>query len=476
MTDLRPTRLALAATLVVALLFPGAALAADPTPGPSPVPGSPPAPPVATLAGGGIVGGSGPVWFVPTATDGHAGLWVVAGDVDRTVGLQVDPGPAGWHFTSGVINGRSVGFSFSWDAGAPDAVVAIVALDADGQASAPTYLQLVSVAAPPLVGDAALDAPAIPVGFTPTLSWRDNDGRGQGIARRTVSGEYAAPTSAGCPTEGWAPAPESVALDELWLATDDPAAPPGAREVPGPAVTARLPLPGLPAGCHRFRVEVTDALGQTAEAVSPVLLVEPPPAPAATRRPTWTGKLNLFRSSAFVTQATSTWCIAAAALMMTNLALGRAERSAAAQATFITWAQKYDGLSGTVGTNAFGWTAILDRWSGADYEALYPTSFEAAVRIAAARIARTHKPVGIIVGGGTHAWVLHGIVAPADPAKGRTTVRAVYVSGPLYSSRSRGYDPAPNTRLSVSQLRRSWRPLSAGYDRAGRWVLVAPVR
>ena len=473
-----PARLALVGALVAALLFPGAALGADPAPDPSPSPGPPPASPVLTLTGGGIVGGSGPAWFVPTATDGQASIGVVARDADRTVGFQVDPVPAGWHLPSGVVNGWTLGFSFSWDAGAPDADVAIVALDADGQASAPAYLHLVSVAAPPHVGDAALDGPAIPVGFTPALSWRESAGRGPGITRRAVSAEHAAMTPAGCPTEGWAPDAGTIALEALSLHTDDPAAAPAAREVPGPAVTARLPLPGLTAGCHRFRVVVIDALGQAADAVSPVLLVSPRPASAPTPapRPTWTGRLNLFRPAAFVTQATPSWCIAAAALMMTNLALGRAERSTAAQATFITWAQKYDGLPGTVGTNAFGWTAILDRWSGADYEALYPASFEAALRIAAVRIARTGKPVGIIVGGGTHAWVLHGIVAPADPAKRRTTISAVYVSGPLYSPRRRGHDPAPNTRLSVSQLRRFWRPLGAGYDNAGQWVLVAPVR
>jgi hypothetical protein len=473
-----PARLALVVALVATLLLPGAAIAADPAADPSPSPGPLPAPPALTLTGGGIVAGSGAAWFIPTATDGQASLGVDAGDAGRTVGFQVDPVPAGWHLASGVINGRTVGFSFSWDAGAPDAVVAIAALDADGQASARAYLQLVSVAAPPLVGDAALDAPAIPVGFTPDLTWRESDGRGQGIARRVVSGEHAAPTLAGCPTEGWAPDADTVALDALALLTDDPAAPPAAREVPDPAVTARLPLPGLPAGCHRFRIQVIDALGQTADAVSPVLLVGPspaPPSPPSPPSPAWSGKLDLFRSAAHVTQATSTWCIAAAALMMTNLALGRADRSAAIQAAFIAWAQKYDGLSGTVGTNAFGWTAILDRWSGADYEALYFGSFEAALRTAAVRIARTGKPVGIIVDGGKHAWVLHGFVAPANPARRPTTVRAVFVSGPLYSRRSRGYDPRPDTRLSLSDLRRFWRPLGAGYDNAGRWVLIAPV-
>jgi hypothetical protein len=465
-------RLALLAALVVTLLLPGAALAADPAP--SPAPGPSPATPILGLTGGGIVGGSGPAWLVPTVTDGQASLWVAAGagDGGRTVGFRVDPVPAGWHFASGNVIGRAVGLSFGWDAGAPDAVVGVVALDADGQASAPAHLQLVPFATAPLVGDADFDGPAVPVGFTPTLTWRESDGRGQGIASRAVSGEHASPTPAGCPTEGWTPDGEAIALDVLSLLTDDPAAAAAGHAVPGPAVTAQLPLPGLTAGCHRFRIEVVDALGQTAEAASPVLLVEPPSPPA----PPWNGKLDLFRPLAFVAQATSTWCVAAAALMMKNLVLGRADRSAASQKALISWAQRYDGIAETVGTNAVGWAAVLDRWSGADYEPLYLKSFEDALWTAAARIARTGKPVGIIVGGGTHAWVLHGFVAPANPALGPTTISDVFVSGPLYAPRGRSYDPAPDTRLSVSELRRAWRALGAGYDNAGTWVVVAPIR
>ena len=475
-----PARLALVVALVATLLLPGATLAADPALDPSPLPGPPPATPIVTLTGGGIIAGSGSVWFVQTATDGQASLEVTSGDSDRTVGLRVDPVPAGWHLAAGVVNGSAAGFSFGWDAGAPDGVVAIVALDAGGQASAPAYLQLVSVATPPLVGDAAIDAPAVPVGFTPTLSWRENDGRGQGIVGRVVYAERASPTAAGCPTEGWAPDEDAIALDALSLLTDDQGAPFTAREVPDPAVTRLLPLPQLPVGCHRFRVEVIDAFGQTASAISPALLVEPLSAPLADPSspppPAWSGKLDLFRPLAHVIQATSTWCVAAAALMMTNLVLGRADRSAAIQAAFISWAQKYDGLSGTVGSNAFGWTAILDRWSGADYEVIYLKTFEAALGVAAERIARTGKPIGIIVDGGKHAWVLHGIVAAGDPAKGPTTVSAVFVSGPLNSGRRRMHDPPPDSRLSVTAFRRSWRALGAGYSKAGQWVLVAPVR
>jgi len=134
------------------------------------------------------------------------------------------------------------------------------------------------------------------------------------------------------------------------------------------------------------------------------------------------------------------------------------------------------GPAWLVPTVTDGWAAVLDRWSGADYEPLYLKSFEDALWTAAARIARTGKPVGIIVGGGTHAWVLHGFVAPANPALGPTTISAVFVSGPLYAPRGRSYDPAPDTRLSVSELRRAWRALGAGYDNAGTWVVVAPIR
>ena len=104
---------------------------------------------------------------------------------------------------------------------------------------------------------------------------------------------------------------------------------------------------------------MTNAFGQTANTVSPALLVEslsaPLSAPSSPPPATWSGKIDLFRPMAYVIQATSSWCIPAAALMMTNLALGRADRSATIQEAFIAWAQKYDGLTSTVGTNAYGW-------------------------------------------------------------------------------------------------------------------------
>jgi hypothetical protein len=468
-------RLAFVAAMLAALLVPGSALAADPVPDQAPVFGPPVATPVVSLTGGGIAPGSGPAWFVPTATAGQASLEIAAGDADQPAGYQVDAFPAGWSWSFGESLGAGVILNINWDAGAPDALVTIEAWDVDGNVSAPAYLQLVSVAAPMLVGDVAWGSPEVPAGSAPTLSWREGDGRGQGIAGRIVSGEHAAPVAGGCPTEGWAPDADTIALDALSLFSFAPSAVPVAQEVPDPAITAQLPLRGLSAGCHRFRVEIVDTLGQTAAAVSPALLVEPAGAASLTPTP-WGGVLDLFRPSAFVTQATSTWCVAAAALMMTNLVLGRADRSAVIQSSFITLAQKYDGLSSTVGTNAVGWAAVLSRRSGVRYEALFLDSFADALQVAAARMSRTGKPVGIIVNGGTHAWVLHGVVAQTDPSREPTTVSAVFVSGPLYSPGGGSYDPPPDVRLSVRDLQRVWRPLGPGYDNAGTWVVVAPVQ
>jgi hypothetical protein len=484
-TRAAPARLALVAALVVGLLLPGTALGADPAPEPV----LPPAAPTLTVSGGGIAGGLGAELYVPTDADGQASLTVSAAD-DRTTGYQVDPLPPGWFLASGLVEGRQVGFSLGWAAGAPDAVITVVAVGADGQTSMPSDIRLVSIGAPPVVGDVVIDAPsdtaakpasiataAIPLGGVAALTWREREDRA--TTTRVVTGEHVAPTTAGCPTDGWRPDGAEVALSGLSLVPDDPTSPPIGKEVVGPAVTARLPLPGLAAGCHRFQVVVTDPLGRTASEESGVLLVGSLPAPQSVVRPpsrTWTGVLNLFRASAFVFQATPTWCVAAAALMMANLASGRADRSAETQRAYMTWAQERDGLQGTVGTNAVGWEAMLDRWSGTDYEALYLPSFEIALRTAAVRMARTRKPVGVIVSGGTHAWVLHGFRAQTDPAAGPATITAVYASGPLGSRQRRGRDPAPNARLTIPELRRQWRALGSGYANAGKWVIVAPVK
>ena len=64
---------------------------------------------------------------------------------------------------------------------------------------------------------------------------------------------------------------------------------------------------------------------------------------------------------------------------------------------------------------------------------------------------------------GDHAWVMSGFQATADPAIASDfTVTAVYVEGPLYPAhQSAGYDMAPDTRLTLSQLRHFFRRYDA---------------
>jgi hypothetical protein len=67
----------------------------------------------------------------------------------------------------------------------------------------------------------------------------------------------------------------------------------------------------------------------------------------------------------------------------------------------------------------------------------------------------TGHPVGLLVNTGSHAWVLSGFSATADPALTNDfTVTAVYVEGPLFpKQQAGGYDMAPDTRLSMARLR-----------------------
>ena len=68
-----------------------------------------------------------------------------------------------------------------------------------------------------------------------------------------------------------------------------------------------------------------------------------------------------------------------------------------------------------------------------------------------------------------------GFEATADPAFDPSfTVTAVYVSGPLYPrEEENGYDPAPDTRLTVSDLGLYFTPVS--WKAQLTWEFVAPV-
>jgi hypothetical protein len=178
-----------------------------------------------------------------------------------------------------------------------------------------------------------------------------------------------------------------------------------------------------------------------------------------------------------VTQKTFQWCVAASVQMMVNLVRHHSDRTAATQRTMIRYAQRWDngpyGAEG--GTDVTGWITALRHFGAGKYRAVGANSPERALRIAATAMRQTGRPAGILVMEGRHAWVLHGFESRTDPqVDRRAVIRAVRISGPLYPiQQTNGYDPRPNTRLTVRALERYFQPSIVG-SLAGKYVVVIP--
>jgi hypothetical protein len=224
--------------------------------------------------------------------------------------------------------------------------------------------------------------------------------------------------------------------------------------------------------CYRYQLVLQDAAGFRSELTSGALF-------AAPALPAWTGTLDLYRPSAFASQSTNTWCVAASSQMMLNMSLGLNDSSSAAQSTYIVYGQANDGGSYPAGTNPAGWAAILNRYGGATYSIQRFTDSTSALKRAATRMRLTNKPVGMLVWKGRHAWVMNGFTATADPATtSNFTITAVFVTGPLYPrvTNSSGYDQLPDTQFTPAQLSKYF---TTYYDTVVRtwnngYVLIVP--
>ena len=195
-------------------------------------------------------------------------------------------------------------------------------------------------------------------------------------------------------------------------------------------------------------------------------------------------EIDLYRRGDFVSQTNLVQCVGASIQMMQNIGPGRNDRSAATQRRYWALARKLSpprpkGLPRRRGASVHGWAAVLNRLHVESYSVIgYPTMREALVAAARA-IRRTNKPVGLLVWGGRHAWVMSGFRATADP---RTTddlrVTHVDVLDPLYprSSRAWGRSPKPGERITVETLARSFVPRRSSWSgpMASTWVIVVP--
>src|SRR5215218_4883643 len=198
--------------------------------------------------------------------------------------------------------------------------------------------------------------------------------------------------------------------------------------------------------------------------------------------PAWGGGVDLYRGDAFATQRTWQWCTAAGVQIVRNIAEGESDEARAEQARYYRYMRannRYD-VPAKDGVDPGGWAAGLRRFVDDRYEVIASDSFAGALRSAVTNLRRTNLPVGLTVAHGTHAWILTGFTATADPlVTDDFRVTSVRVTGPLWGlqSRTRGYDMRPNTRLTPQQLNdyfTPWHyaPIRMAWD--GQWVSIQP--
>ena len=215
--------------------------------------------------------------------------------------------------------------------------------------------------------------------------------------------------------------------------------------------------------------------------VAAALLLAIAPVGAARAAPSdWDGTYNTYREGVFVTQYTWTWCVGASAQAMLNIIKDTSNTSRKRQRKLVMYAMNNDEHfdSNTGGSDAVGFAATLRQHGGGFYQSYGWGSYRKAVRKAAKAIRATGKPVGLLVMGGRHAWVMTGFDATADPARTNNfEITHVYVMGPLYPKQTKGwFDKPPNTRISWSQFKKPFRrfddPDSPRF--VGYWVTVNP--
>ena len=198
--------------------------------------------------------------------------------------------------------------------------------------------------------------------------------------------------------------------------------------------------------------------------------------------PAWTGGINLYRNGTFTTQKSWLWCTAAGVQIVRNIVDRKTDHTTAGQRRYFTWMRdrnRYD-LPLSAGVDPAGWAAGLRHFVDGRYRLVSSRTFDSALRSAVTRLRLTNLPVALTVSHGNHGWILTGFRATADPAKTTAfAVTSVRVTGPLYGLQSKnGYDMAPNTKLTATQLKRFFTPWKYAPRKMvwdGRYVSIQPM-
>ena len=217
--------------------------------------------------------------------------------------------------------------------------------------------------------------------------------------------------------------------------------------------------------------------------------IAPAPAEGASRD---TYAMNLATRKDWVQQKNFVQCVGTSIQMMLNIIEPGRDRTAGTQRKLQVLARAWSGPapSGMVrkGASIRGWAAGLVIRGGGAYRVVGANSLQDAMRVAAEAIREYRRPVGLLVWGGKHAWVMAGFEATGDPllAKEYRVTRA-YILDPLYPYGDDvwGPSPKPGTAISVAAVGRQfierdphrgnpWNLLPGAQRFAGQWMLVVP--
>lgn len=208
--------------------------------------------------------------------------------------------------------------------------------------------------------------------------------------------------------------------------------------------------------------------------VLPALLIAFGAAPLPTGAATSYAR-DLYFSAGFERQVDSRTCIPASTAMMMNF-IARRDLNLN-QLAILRYAQPRDALNDRVqrGSDPLGWSraaTYYSRYTGrpTTYAWEAYSSEYIALKRAAAQIARTGKPVGLIVWNGRHAVVMTGFRSSRNPSRGDFTLTHIYYSDPL------GARHVLVTAASSPLNRYRELDATAYYDRAwyGKHVIVVP--
>ena len=187
----------------------------------------------------------------------------------------------------------------------------------------------------------------------------------------------------------------------------------------------------------------------------------------------------------FVAQTNNVQCVGASTQMMLNMLLPGVDHSAATQLRLQKIARAWspprpDGRE-RKGANVVGWAAGLTLAGAGPYRVVGLPTLEEALLIAARAMRTTHRPVGLLMWRGRHAWVMSGFRATKDPFASGARVTAAIVEDPLYPHGSKvwGPSPVPGQALSIKDIGRQFVPRRSssswgGPALNGMYVLVLP--